>query len=581
MVAGVVCRLLNLQLPLTSSSYESILSRYWRLLCVSPLRAPPSMFSSASFFPQSIFAPAGEASSTTIDLDEAVVMLRYVNALVFFPLSAYVYWCLLRHLHFGRQSVSGSNFSASKHSWLLLRTVCIATMPTHFFFFFLYYTDGLSTLLVLAGYYFMTTAVVVVSEVHGSTWRRSMLLSGLCGALSIMVRQTNVVWTCATAGLALWRLDPSPDFRFIPRLLYSVLPFDILRTPWLSPSISSRTGAAKKTASPSKNPSTVLLGRNRYGLLWVGLQVVWPHALCVCVFAVWVVFLNGGHVVLGHKEYHTAVVHWAQVVYLAAFLLLAAWPSTWSAFCNVWLPKGRDARRRRAAAGYAVVCCAGSFLCMYSSRNIVHPFLLADNRHYMFYIWKRLLRHQIARLLVVPLGTGFFLGTVIAHYALPSKAAAAAVPWWRSLSSVWETSQHGGGRELASNSNNFVGAVDHASFPTGTIAKHVDCPDDVDRGTGLIHAAALAVGSLLCVVPAELLEVRYWTMPALLLLLHLPPRQPRVNSDNGHPEDLWITLRTEWLCLVTHMCVNVVVFYVFLYCPFATEEGSELSRFMY
>jgi len=31
-----------------------------------------------------------------------------------------------------------------------------------------------------------------------------------------------------------------------------------------------------------------------------------------------------------------------------------------------------------------------------------HPFLLADNRHYMFYLWQRLLQHYSVRVLLTP-----------------------------------------------------------------------------------------------------------------------------------------------------------------------------------
>eukprot|EP00922_Rhytidocystis_sp_ex-Travisia-forbesii_P051302 GHVS01076162.1.p1 GENE.GHVS01076162.1~~GHVS01076162.1.p1 ORF type:complete len:667 (+),score=10.63 GHVS01076162.1:302-2302(+) len=555
---------------------------YWRLFSVSPLR-----FTRLSTSAPLLIPPLSGASSATsvplLRLSDAIVILRCVNGLVFFPLFVYVCWCLLRHLHFGRQSISDLrfNFSPSQHFWLGLRTARIATMPTHFFFFFLYYTDGLSTLLVLTSYYFMTTAV---SDLHGSMWfSRGMILSGVCGGLSILVRQTNVVWTGAIAGVALWRLDPSPDFRVIPRLLYSVFPFDVLRIPWTSQSNYQTKGVATSAVAGKKKSPTVI-ARNRYGLVWVGLHVVWPQTLSVCVFAFWVVFLNGGHIVLGHTEYHVAVVHWAQVVYLSAFLLLVAWPFTWNAVSNVWLSKGRNMGGGRMAACCAAACCAGSLLCMYSSRDIVHPFLLADNRHYMFYIWKRLLQHQVVRLLVVPICTGFFVGTILVYFGSTRAVGpcCTVVPHWCccSESPIGETSKTKG-REHSQASNALV-SMGHASFPIGTFAKqrHVDPVDDVAWATGVAHASLLAIGSLICVVPAELLEVRYWTMSALFLLLHLPAEPGQ--RFRGYSEDLWSQgLATELLCLVAHTFVNVLVFYVFLYCPFATEEGNELSRFMY
>lgn len=44
-------------------------------------------------------------------------------------------------------------------------------------------------------------------------------------------------------------------------------------------------------------------------------------------------------------------------------------------------------------------------VCMYCVQqySLAHPYLLADNRHYTFYLWKRLLRKQAVRQGLVPL----------------------------------------------------------------------------------------------------------------------------------------------------------------------------------
>lgn len=63
------------------------------------------------------------------------------------------------------------------------------------------------------------------------------------------------------------------------------------------------------------------------------------------------------------------------------------------------------------------------------TNTIVHPYLLADNRHYTFYIWNRFFgRHEAARYIIVPV---YMVGLVAAHNAIcTNKTAGFQLCFW-------------------------------------------------------------------------------------------------------------------------------------------------------
>ncbi|KAJ1644163.1 glucosyltransferase [Coemansia asiatica] len=100
------------------------------------------------------------------------------------------------------------------------------------------------------------------------------------------------------------------------------------------------------------------------------LRLLYPYLAVVCLFALFVVANRG--IVLGDKSNHEAGLHvpqpWRSLVFGTALGLLMA-------------------------------------LCI-RSYTVEHPFLLSDNRHYPFYIWKNIFRrHWLTRYLAIPLYT--------------------------------------------------------------------------------------------------------------------------------------------------------------------------------
>eukprot|EP01069_Polyplicarium_translucidae_P000040 Polyplicarium_translucidae@DN101_c0_g1_i1.p1 len=109
-----------------------------------------------------------------------------------------------------------------------------------------------------------------------------------------------------------------------------------------------------------------------------------PHCLLGAAFACFL-HLNGG-VALGDRAAHRPTPHPAQIVYLLLFLLTVCSPAAWAAV------------RRPAAGPSAVAAAAAAAALRWGS--VAHPYLLSDNRHLTFYLWRRVLSKPAAQVLL-------------------------------------------------------------------------------------------------------------------------------------------------------------------------------------
>jgi len=128
-----------------------------------------------------------------------------------------------------------------------------------------------------------------------------------------------------------------------------------------------------------------------------------PYALVVAGFLGFVIW-NGG-IVLGDKSNHVPAFHVPQLYYFVAFATALGWPALISGS-----PGARKlvqdiryrmfgSRRNTAVTGLTALIMA---ITIYKF-TIHHPFLLSDNRHYTFYIWRRVFRlHPVVPYLFIP-----------------------------------------------------------------------------------------------------------------------------------------------------------------------------------
>ncbi|XP_008827880.1 putative Dol-P-Glc:Glc(2)Man(9)GlcNAc(2)-PP-Dol alpha-1,2-glucosyltransferase [Nannospalax galili] len=302
----------------------------------------------------------------------SVGMLRSVN-LLFSAGHFYLLYLLFR-------KVQPRNKAASSIQ-RILSALTLAVFPILYFFNFLYYTEAGSVFFTLFAY---------LMCLYGNHKTSAML--GFCG---FMFRQTNIVWAAFCAGHVVAQK---------------------LTEAW-------KTELQKKKGErlpPIKGPFAefwnVLRFLLLYSLSFKNLRALviltWPYFLLLCGFCVFVV-VNGG-IVIGDRGSHEACLHLPQLFYFFAFTLFFSFPHLLSltkikAFlCLAW---------KRRVQFFVITLVSVFFVWKFT---YVHKFLLADNRHYTFYVWKRIFqRHEIVKYLLVP--AYLFAGWAIAD-SLKSKS---------------------------------------------------------------------------------------------------------------------------------------------------------------
>lgn len=230
---------------------------------------------------------------------------------------------------------------------LLFWRVNIVSQPLLFTYYSLYYTDVWSAILII---------IALGYSIKKPFSTTNCWISGVWGLISLWFRQPNIVWVGFILSVAIdERVGPESNlFARIQKYISKAL------TEWSS---------------------------------------VVPFVVNFVAFLVFVK-INGG-VAMGDKDNHLFNLHFVQVFYCFTFINFFTWP--------VWLS-------RKTLVDYANFTILNNYglnsalnagialLIKYIIENftVVHPFLLADNRHYSFYIFKRLIEHKCGTYLAIP-----------------------------------------------------------------------------------------------------------------------------------------------------------------------------------
>ncbi|KAF4528764.1 hypothetical protein B566_EDAN016951 [Ephemera danica] len=232
----------------------------------------------------------------------------------------------------------------------VLDAASLAAFPILYFFSFLYYTDAVSTFFVLAMY----TLHLFDRNFH----------SAAAGLVAICIRQTNIIWVAYCAILK----------------GYTTL-IEILKS--------------KRTIVRRKSPLT---------LIWEGLhspqiivfvlsKTIW-HILVGVLFIAFVAW--NGSIVLGDKTAHEATFHLPQIFYFLVCVALF----TPLHFVNYFPTFMQKIKKKKVQTLILLII---SLMAVHLN-TLAHPYLLADNRHYTFYIWKRIFESNAwARYALCPL----------------------------------------------------------------------------------------------------------------------------------------------------------------------------------
>ncbi|KAI9025328.1 alpha-2-glucosyltransferase Alg10 [Phycomyces nitens] len=301
--------------------------------------------------------------------------------------------------------------------------LALVWFPVLFFFNGLYYTDTGSTFFVLLSY-------LLVNK--GRYWA-----AGIAGIVSITFRQTNIVWVLFFMVLVIIQCLNTTKNQRGHAVVYN-------------PVYSNVT-----------QPDVVYSAKSLIVNTLSNLPMILPNILTFIValagFAVFLVW-NGG-IVLGDRSNHLAGYHIPQLFYFSSFL---------SFFMAPWILSIDNIKRAISftSAKQLVLYIVGLVLSLYAVHKFTyeHPFLLSDNRHYTFYIWKNIYRrHWALRYILTP------------FYLLSIKL-------------------------------NIVAIAPNVS---------------------LLHVVGYVFTLALTLVPSPLLEFRYFIIPFLFYAVHFPPQLKR------------------------------------------------------
>ncbi|PBP18436.1 putative alpha-1,2 glucosyltransferase alg10 [Diplocarpon rosae] len=478
-------------------------------------------------------------------------VLRSFNVFALIMVFAYASDCraLLSRTRQRAPRVDAANSTFQTHIWSdgskrlspseIHTALNIALFPLLFFFSSLFYTDILSTCLVLRMYrLFLERKWACNNSGEGLVWLY------LTGVVALWMRQTNIFWVAVfMGGLELVRTIEanqtlSPDTEVAPHSGKEI-----------SISYYSRCRRGKihdislKNAGLHASLLNPLLIVNR----------LWPYIGLLITFAGFVFLFAWSEyslTILGDKENHVATIHLTQMLYI--------WPLMTFFSAPIIVPY-------LLAAIYSAVALAVALVVVHFN-TIIHPFTLADNRHYMFYVFRyTILRHPSIRYLAVPvyLICGYFV--------------------YLALSSEPESSQ-----PITLKKN----VSDHVNEPALELIGEPEGP----KTSFVIIIIATTTLSL---VTAPLVEPRYFIVPWVIWRLNVPSSRPcksppkrnsRGNGQGpyqsllswikfwgweGHDSRLW--LETGWLLLI-----NLVTGYMFLYKGFEwKQEPGHVQRFMW
>ncbi|KAI2466785.1 glycosyltransferase family 59 protein [Annulohypoxylon bovei var. microspora] len=494
----------------------------------------------------------------------------------------------------GEDSRSPRQYSA----YAVWTGINIALFPVLFFFSGLYYTDVVSTFVVLLSY---TNHLGRVSQDRTSLVNDVYTL--FLGLLALCMRQTNIFWVVVymgglevVHGIKTLRPEPvaTPAFTTLSQQInfyawrYSLgdihdPPLDYVCPVDLVLSVASIGLAAI------------------YNLPKIIFQRIWPHVLVLGSFVGFVAW-NGG-VVLGDKFNHVATLHLAQMLYIWPLFAFFSAPLFIPQFLNLVLytllpptpqftvdtrpTKGPSRQKKQKGVhkadpwgdvkmipevaskyrAYSVVVLAGALVVVAALivkfNTIIHPFTLADNRHYMFYVF----RYTILRAWWI-------------RYALIPVYLVCGWSCWVALQGEPFSRYHGIPQWIQTPFGGSAPVVVMRPQPSQQ-PQTADILASTPPPTSTVLILLLA--ATLSLVTAPLVEPRYFIIPwvfwRLLVPAHLAvPFVPRSIAWRFMP-----ALETAWFLLI-----NAATMYMFVTRPFYWKapdgellDGGRVQRFMW
>lgn len=295
-------------------------------------------------------------------------------------------------------------------------------------------------------------------------------------------------------------------------------------------------------------------------------------------------FASYAEVSEGDKDNHIASVHLAQMLYIWPYIAFFSAPILLPCIINtlvrqVDLPGPLQTGSLRPRLPRAVVTVTTLFImcAVVHFNTIIHPFTLADNRHYTFYVFRLLRRHFLIRYLAVPI---YFASAWIC--LLPFGFGGTAAPGKRKPRSE-STPPHSGINNRVSFlvvwlitttlSLSTAPLVEprYLILPWITWRMHIAATTMLGSGKGNVSTSP-GISSQEPLPPATTPRGSRQHGDATT-----PPETKSPDSAEERLRDLCLWLETSWLVII-----NLATGYMFLYRGFSwPQERGNIQRFMW
>lgn len=357
--------------------------------------------------------------------------------------------------------------------------MCFPLLSTYYF---LYYTDVWSTILIIEA---LSLAMTLPFGEKKSIW-----LSAICGLVSCFFRQTNIIWNGLILILVVERRAMiQKDFNnmnfnnYLKLVLHSVENFKHLVLPYM-----------------------------------------------INFFLFFCFLLYNRSITLGDKLNHSAGLHVVQFFYCMMFITLFSFP--------LWASRdfAMSYKLRNRTKPFQFILELLGIMIIIRFFTVIHKFLLADNRHFTFYLFRKLInRNRFCKYLVMAL---------IYHFS----------------TFVY--------LEVLRPNIMFF----HPIVPIKT-KNPVDLPIQLSH----ISWTTLIIATFMSVVPSPLFEPRYYILPYFFWRLFVVTTNPitgKINNQESNNKRLLMEL--SWFILI-----NAVVYFVFSTYSFSWDTESNLQRIIW
>ena len=257
----------------------------------------------------------------------------------------------------------------------------------------------------------------------------------------------------------------------------------------------------------------------------------------------------------GDKSNHIASVHTPQLLYFFALVVVLSWPVLLPQLRAIYSSTQEKLPRLTVFLGFTAVS-----LLVVHYNTLIHPFTLADNRHYPFYVF---------RYFVIPFPRKYFFAPLY------------VICGWLALAAFSPTT--------ATPTARISTATEKANEKRTIVFQRADT-------VYVSFVIVFLVSTALSLVTAPLVEPRYFMIPWLVWRLHVPevlesevPKQKAIGDrkQQQRPGILnnWLTSLANYATaieLLWYMAINIVTGYLFLFRPFAwPQELGKWQRFMW